>query len=267
MRSAMGTLPVPRRAELSEEMQLLFLQEAAYSGGSFAQADLESAAGRVQTYVQVGLSGLAVGDAETAAKLLADQRLRTLMESGARHVERMRQVALRLRPWHEILDPGQVRLLESLVRPRVGVDAAGQGQPVLFLQPLPKSRERGAIPLEAIPSQLEAIGASVNLARAVGKDQVVRQMADRGTAAVVRLLVVAALLYRRWEADLVETGDVERCRETYLDPATGRFLPTAYQALAEATRDLAVRRKLTPRSTEEIARLLAQALDELAAAA
>jgi hypothetical protein len=253
MRAAMGTLPAPRRAELSEEMQLLFLQEAAYAGGSFAQADLESAAGRVQTYVQMGLSGLAGGDAEAAAKLLADQRLRTLMESGARHVERMRQVALRLLPWREVLDPNQVRLLESLIRPRVGVDAAGQGQPVLFLRPLPKSRETGTLPLEAVPGQLEAIGAWVTLVRAVGKEHVACHLPNRTAADVARLLVVAALLYRRWEADL--------------DPETGCFTPAAYQALAEATRDLALRKKLTPRATEEIVRLLAQTLDELAGGA
>jgi hypothetical protein len=265
MRAALVALPAPRRAELSEELQLLFLQEAAYSGGSFAQADLESAAGRVQTYVQMGLSGLAGGDAETAAELLAGQRLRTLMESGARHVERMRQVALRLLPWREILDPKQLRLLENLVRPRVGIDSAGR--PVLHLRPLPKTRETGAAPLDAIPGQLEAIGAWVMLTRAVGKEQVIRHLPDRDAATVTRLLLVAALLYHRWEADLVEPADTERCRATYRDSDTGRFTPAAYHTLAEALGELALRRKLTPRATEEVARLLARALDELAAGA
>lgn len=267
MRSAMGSLPAPRRAELSEEMQLLFLQEAAYAGGSFAQVDLESAAGRVQTYVQMGLSGLAAGDAGAASRLLSDQRLRTLMESGARHVERMRQVALRLRPWREILDAGQLRLLDSLVRPRVGVDAAGQGQPVLFLLPLPKSREAGKLALDVAPARLEAVGAWITLARAVGREQIARHLPNRDAATVTRLLVVAALLYRRWELDLVEPEDSERCRATYLDRESGRFNPAAYQSLAEATRDLAVRRQFTPRATEEIVRLLARTLDELAAGA
>ena len=42
MRAALQTLPALRQAELSQELQLLFMQEAAYAGGSFAQADLEA---------------------------------------------------------------------------------------------------------------------------------------------------------------------------------------------------------------------------------
>jgi hypothetical protein len=101
----------------------------------------------------------------------------------------------------------------------------------------------------------------------VGKARVARAMVERDVPTVARLLVTAAILYRRWEPDLLEPGDPERCRERYLDPASGHFSAAAFQALAEATRDLAVKRKLTPRATEEIARLLAQTLDELAAAA
>ena len=39
------------------------MQEAAYAGGSFLQTDLERAAGRVQSYVQLDLASLSEGDA------------------------------------------------------------------------------------------------------------------------------------------------------------------------------------------------------------
>ncbi|MCL6650626.1 MAG: hypothetical protein K6U89_20220, partial [Chloroflexi bacterium] len=265
MRSAMGALPAARQAELSQELQLLYLQEAAYAGGSFALADLENAASRVQTYLQMGLSGLAEGETEAASRLLMEQRLRTLMESGARQVERMRQVALRLLPWHEVLDRQQVRLLEGLKHPDVGMDEGGQ--PVLRLPSLPGTRERTSVPLEAVPGQLEAIRAWVTLVKAVGKERVARHMSEQDAPLLARRLVVGAILYRRWEPDLVEPKDLERCRETYLDPATGRFSAAAFRALAEATRDLTVKRKLQPNATEEIARFLAATLDQIAATA
>jgi hypothetical protein len=101
----------------------------------------------------------------------------------------------------------------------------------------------------------------------VGKGRIARQMPERDPAAIARALVVAALLYRRWDPELVEPADLARCRETYRDSATGRFNAAAFQALAEGVRALAEARKLEPRSVEQIARLLARAMDQLAAAA
>src|SRR5262249_7987113 len=157
------------------------------------------AASRVQLYIQLGLAGLADGDPAQAARLLGEQRLRTLMESGARHVERMRQVALRLRPWHEVLDRRQLCLLESLGHPDVHVE--GNGQPMLRLgrtQSGPKA-ESGplSLALDAVPAALEEVSAWITLVRAVGKDRIARQMPERDPACVTRTLVVTALLYRR----------------------------------------------------------------------
>src|SRR5262249_51005935 len=179
--------------------QLLFMQEAAYAGGSFAQADLEHAASRVQLYIQLGLAGLADGDPEQAARLLGEQRLRTLMESGARHVERMRQVALRLLPWREVLDRRQLCLLESLEHPDVRLE--GSDQPMLRLrraQSGPKA-EAGplSLALDAVPAALEEVSAWITLVRAAGKDRIARHMPGMDPAAIARALLVAALLYRR----------------------------------------------------------------------
>jgi Family of unknown function (DUF6178) len=269
MQAAVQTLPAPRQAELSQEIQLLFMQEAAYAGGSFAQADLEHAASRVQLYIQLGLAGLADGDPEQAARLLGEQRLRTLMESGARHVERMRQVALRLLPWQEVLDSRQLALLQSLEHPDVRLDEVS-AQPMLRLrrtQGGPKApAEPLSLALEAVPAALEEISAWVMLVRTVGKDRIARQMPGTAPAALTRALVAAALLYRRWDPELVEPADLDRCRETYRDPATGRFNAAAFQSLAEALRALAAARKLDARAVEQVARLLARAMDQLAAA-
>src|SRR6266852_17703 len=135
-------------------MQLLFLQEAAYAGGSFLQADLEHAAGRVQSYIQLGLAGLSEGDTGQAAQLLSEQRLRTLMESGARQVERLRQVALRLQPWREVLDKSQNLLLDSLEHPDLGIEGEND-RPVLRLRRERRAPAADAIDLETARVELE----------------------------------------------------------------------------------------------------------------
>ena len=265
MRTAAAALPAQRQSELSQEMQLLFLQEAAYAGGSFAQADLERAAERVQSYVQLGLAGLSEGDTGQAAQLLSEQRLRTLMESGARQVERLRQVALRLQPWHEVLDKEQVQLLEGLAHPDLGIEGEND-RPALRLRKAPRGAVLEAIDLETARTRLEAIDGWVALVRAVGKARITRRKADADTGTLTRALIVAAILYRLWDPALVEPADLARFRETYLDPATGRWSPAAYRALAEALQTLAADRKLEPRAVQKIACLLARALDDMTAA-
>jgi hypothetical protein len=265
MRTAAAALPAQRQGELSQEMQLLFLQEAAYAGGSFLQADLEHAAERVQSYIQLGLAGLSEGDTGQAAQLLGKQRLRTLMESGARQVERLRQVALRLQPWREVLDKSQNLLLDRLEHPDLGIEGEND-RPVLRLRRERRAPSADAIDLETARVELEAIDAWIALVRAVGKARVTRHKPDSDTGALTRALVVAAVLYRLWDPALVEPADLERFRSTYLDPATGRWSAAAYRALAEAVRALAAERNLEPRTVGKIARLLSQAMDELAAA-
>jgi hypothetical protein len=263
MRAAVETLPVQRQSELSQEMQLLMMQEASYSGGSFAQEDLEKVAGRVQSYVQLGLAGLSQGDPEQAARLLGEQRLRTLMESGARQVERLRQVALRLLPWREVFDTRQIFLLESLERP--DLVAAEDGRPLLRIRRAWHRAGVESVELEAVHAELETVSAWTTLVRAVGKARLLPRL-DRypNTAALTRALAISAVLYRFWDPLLVGPGDLERFGRTYLDPATGRFNEAAYRSLAEAIRSLAAERKLEPNAVTEIARLLARAMDELA---
>lgn len=262
MRTAAAALPAQRQTELSQEMQLLFLQEAAYAGGSFAREDLERAAERVQSYVQLGLAGLSEGDTGQAAQLLREQRLRTLMESGARQVERLRQVALRLQPWHEVLDKEQVRLLEGLTHPELGIEGEGD-RPVLRLREVPHGAVIEAIDLETARTRLEAIDAWAALVRAVGKARIARRKPDADTGTLTRAMLVAAVQYRLWDPALAEPADLARFRETYLDPATGGWSQAAYRALAEALQALAADRKLEAHVVQKIARLLARALDEL----
>jgi Family of unknown function (DUF6178) len=266
MRAAVETLPALRQAELSQEMQYLFLQEAAYAGGSFAQEDLEKVAGRVQSYVQLGLAGLSEGDPGQAARLLGEQRLRTLMESGARQVERLRQVALRLQPWHEVLDQRQVFLLASLERP--DLMAAEDGRPLLRIRRAGHKAAVASVELEAVHAELETVSAWITLVRAVGKAKIAPRMARYpNTASLTRSLTAAAIMYRFWDPLLVDAGDLERFCETYRDAATGRPNEAAYRALAEAIRTLATERKLAPAAVTDVARVLARAMDELAAGA
>jgi uncharacterized protein DUF6178 len=265
MRTAAAALPAQRQSELSQEMQLLFLQEAAYAGGSFAQEDLERAAERVQSYVQLGLAGLSEGDTGQAAQLLGEQRLRTLMESGARQVERLRQVALRLQPWHEVLDKDQIRMLEGIVHPDLGIEGESD-RPVLRLRKAPHAAVIEAIDLETARTRLEAIDTWIALVRAVGKARITRRTPDAGTGTLTRALIVAAVLYRLWDPALAEPADLARFRQTYLDTTTGRWNQAAYRALAEALQTLAADRKLEPAAVQKIARLLARALDDMAAA-
>jgi hypothetical protein len=264
MRTAAAALPAQRQSELSQEMQLLFLQEAAYAGGSFAQEDLERAAERVQSYVQLGLAGLSEGDTGQAAQLLSEQRLRTLMESGARQVERLRQVALRLQPWHEVLDKDQTRLLEGLAHPDLGIEGESD-RPVLRLRKARHTTVIESIDLETARTRLEAIDAWIALVRAVGKARITRRKPDADTGTLTRALVVAAVQYRLWDPALIEPADLARFRETYQGPTTGRWSPAAYRALAEALQTLAAERKLEALTVQKIARLLAHALDALAA--
>lgn len=263
MRAAAAELPARRQNELSQEMQLLFLQEAAYAGGSFLQADLEHAAGRVQSYIQLGLAGLSEGDTGQAAQLLSEQRLRTLMESGARQVERLRQIALRLQPWRELLDKEQIRLLTSLEHPDIGVEGEND-RPVLRLRRAARGPAVGSLDLETARTQLEAIDAWIALVRAVGKARIARRKADTDTATLTRDLIIAAVMYRLWDPALVEPADRERFRATYWDATAGRWSPAAYRALAEAVRALAAERSLQPEAIEKIALLLSRAMDEMA---
>jgi hypothetical protein len=266
LRAAASSLPAQRQSELSQELQLLFLQEAAYAGGSFLQADLEKAAGRVQSYVQLGLAGLSEGDAEQAAQLLGEQRLRTLMESGARQVERLRQVALRLLPWHEVLDKRQLRLLQSLEHPDMGVEPE-TNRPVLRLPAAKRGAAPEAMDLEAVRTELEGVADWISLVRAVGKARIARRMESKEVTApeLTRSLAVAAILYRHWDSALVEATDLDRFRQTYWDPDAARFNPTAFRALAEALRTLAAERNLNAADLQGTARLLARAMDELSA--
>jgi hypothetical protein len=267
MRAAASSLPAQRQSELSQELQLLFLQEAAYAGGSFLQADLEKAAGRVQSYLQLGLAGLSDGDADQAAQLLGEQRLRTLMESGARQVERLRQVALRLLPWREVLDKRQLRLLQSLEHPDMGVEPE-TNRPVLRLPAAKRGAAPAALDLEVVRAELQGVADWISLVRTVGKTRIARRMEGKEVDAptLTRALAVAAILYRHWDPALVEPGDEDRFRQTYLDEATARFNPAAFRALAEALRTLAAERKLDPADLQAAARLLARAMDELATA-
>ena len=90
----------------------------------------------------LGLQAESGARPEREAAVLAARPLHKVSQSGARVVERVRQVALRLQPLREILSGEQRALVRSIVRPRLTVGE--DGRPRLFLLPggdLPEDAE------------------------------------------------------------------------------------------------------------------------------
>jgi hypothetical protein len=157
------------------------------------------------------------------------------MELGARRVERLRQVALRLRPLRAVLDAEQQALVESLVLPQVTLDAEGQPALARWADGIPDGPPRPPLlpmtsgtpllSLEEAQDQLEKVAAWAGIARALALR---RTEAALQAAGSVELLLAAvdlgAVLYGRIELGLAELDDLPRFAARYL---TKRGQPNA----------------------------------------
>jgi hypothetical protein len=223
-----SNLPDQRRSQLANELQALYVRQAVAEGGSFLLNDLQRSARSVEAYVLLGLRAESGGRAD--AETLEGRPLNKLAHSGARLVEALRQVALRLQPLGRILDTEGRALVESLVKPRLTLDAAGE--PRLQLRP------GGSLPeyadLETAGSMLQRLVAWSDLGRGLGLDRTAEALVEAGSlAALQELLAVGAVLFGRLELGLAEAADRRRFAARYVGPEH-TLQPSADEGLRKA---------------------------------
>ena len=204
---ATAGLSAARKAVLEEQLKTL-LRDEIVATASFATADMQRAAGRVLFYLRAGLEsfGPTLGDATQA---LETRQLADISAIGTRLAESYRQKALSYSGMRDWLDAKQKQILDAMRLPEAGVDPETR-EPVLYLAARPKQDRADwtATPLPEVQSRLADIGAWGPLARAAF-GTVERMHLIYGTNRTrtwdeaVRRTVLALVLYRRWEPELI----------------------------------------------------------------
>ena len=204
---ATAGLSAARKAVLEEQLKTL-LRDEIVATASFATADMQRAAGRVLFYLRAGLEsfGPTLGDATQA---LETKQLADISAIGTRLAESYRQKALSYAGMRDWLDAKQKQLLEALRLPEAGVDPETR-EPVLYLAARPKQdrADWNPTPLPEIQTRLADIGAWGPLARAAfGTAERMHLIygtnRTRTWDEAVRRTVLALVLYRRWEPELI----------------------------------------------------------------
>lgn len=204
---ATSGLTPARKAVLEEQLKTL-LRDEIVATASFAQADMQRAAGRVLFYLRAGLEsfGPTLGDASRA---LETRPLSEISLLGARVAEGFRQRSLGQAGLRELLDARQRQFLDALRQPEAGVHPETR-EPVLFLAGRAK-QERGEwrpTPLAEVTARLDDIAAWGPLARAAfGTPErlhlIYGTLKTRTWEEAARRTVLALVLYHRWEPELV----------------------------------------------------------------
>lgn len=235
--SAARMLTPVRRQALEQEMERAFRDEVVAGGGSLAERDLERAAARLQAYVRLGLQGVPE-QPERVAEVVEKVPLRALIERGAIAMERLRQIALRLQPFQEVLDARQRDLMQALVRPQPTMDA-DSGSPALFVAAVDRRRRPEAVPLDRIQEQLAAVSTWVAVARVLGLRSLTGKLAEapNGSQAVLAALAVSLLTYGRWDPQALESGTLREFRARHFDRQGGRWLPGTEETLRQRVRE------------------------------
>ena len=198
----------PARKAILEDQLKTLLRNEIVATASFAQSDMQRAAGRVLFYLRAGLEsfGPTLGDATQA---LEAQSLNEISAIGARLAEGYRQRALALSGLRDFLDARQKQFLEAMKQPEAGINPETR-EPVLYLATKAKQErpEWHPTPLSEVQTRLSDAGAWGVLARAAfGTAE--RLHLIYGTAKTrtwdeaARRTVLALVLYRRWEPELV----------------------------------------------------------------
>jgi hypothetical protein len=263
-RVAAGLAPAQRR-RVEAELQELFVRQAIAEGGSFLMSDLLRTARGVQAYLLLGLRAEAGSGSEAA--VLAARPLHKIAQNGARVVEALRQVALRLQPVSRVLDASQQAVLTSIIRPRLTLSAAGE--PRLLL--LPGAGLPDDLSLPEAGDRARGIAAWVDTARALGLDRTEQALkgliaglgpgrAGRAAAVLAEELALGAVLFGKVSLGLTEPRDRERFAREYADEAGPT--PAARKALRRAVEEWAAGRGLPP---ETALGVLEPALDGLTA--
>ena len=202
----------PARKALLEDQLKTLLRDEIVATASFAQADMQRAAGRVLFYLRAGLEsfGPTLGEATAA---LETRGLPEISAIGARLAEGYRQRALGLLGLRDWLDGRQRQFLESMKLPEAGINAESR-EPVLYLAARPKQdrTEWTPTPLSEIVSRLDDIAAWGPLARAAfgtadRMHLIYTTLKTRTWDEALRRTVLALTLYRRWEPELIRPAE------------------------------------------------------------
>lgn len=204
---ATAGLSAARKAVLEEQLKML-LRDEIVATASFATADMQRAAGRVLFYLRAGLEsfGPTLGDATQA---LETHQLSEISAIGTRLAESYRQKALSFAGLRDWLDARQKQFLDSMRLPEAGVDPETR-EPVLYLAARPKQdrAEWTPTPLAEVQTRLADIGAWGPLSRAAfgsveRMHTIYGSNRTRTWDEALRRTVLALVLYRRWEPELI----------------------------------------------------------------
>ncbi|MBV9850532.1 MAG: hypothetical protein JO250_12740 [Armatimonadetes bacterium] len=200
-----------RKEQLEDQLKNLLRAEIV-STGSFAQAEMERAAGRVLFYLRVGLESFGPS-VEDAARALETRHLNEISALGARAAEEYRQRSLSLSGLRDWLDGRQRQFLDALKQPEAGVHPQTR-EPVLWLAGRPRQprAEWHPTPLAEVTARLGDAAAWGALARAAfGTPErmhtIFATAKTRTWDEALRRTVVALALYRRWEPELVRPAE------------------------------------------------------------
>ena len=127
---ATAGLTSARKALLEDQLKNLLRSEIVATG-SFAQADMARAAGRVLFYLRVGLESFGPS-VEDATRALETRHLNEISAIGARVAEEYRQRSLGLSGLRDWLDGRQRQFLDALKQPEAGLHPQTR-EPVLWL--------------------------------------------------------------------------------------------------------------------------------------
>lgn len=208
---ATAGLGASRKAILEDQLKVL-LRDEIVATASFATADMQRAAGRVLFYLRAGLEsfGPTLGDATHA---LDTRPLSEISAIGARLAESYRQRALALSGLRDWLDVRQRQFLDAMKQPEAGVDAQTR-EPVLYLADRAKQErpEWPPTPLSEVVARLDDIAGWGPLARAAfGSADRMHTIYTTSKARTwdeaLRRTVLALVLYRRWEPELIRPAE------------------------------------------------------------
>ncbi len=234
---ATAQLPVDRRDQLEAELKDLLRREI-LATGSFSQADLLRAAGRLLFQIRAGLLQSGADTPDAAAQILISKTFADVVLLGARAAERYRQRALQLAGVRDWLDRNQRQLLNGMNTLEPGMDPE-TGEPSLYLASRPGQPrdEWSPTPLRDVDEQLDDIQSWSALARAAfGTPARVQSIfaASKTRTAVeaVRRTVIALCLYRRWEPELVNPPEDLPAFKAEFTDNLGRLDPAREVVLA-----------------------------------
>ncbi len=252
----MGLHPEAARIAL-DELHVLYVRQAIAEGGSFLLDDLRNVIAQRDAYILLGLHAAGGTDATTRRALLTRVSIPRLERAGAQVLDKLRQGAIRLYPFLEILSPEQKSVVRSLYRPRVSVSPTG----------VPCIR---MIPTGAIPEAVDADTAASFLLDVAGWASTAFALGISNTAAgILRLgsverlleeLALGCVTYSRLEIGLAEAGDFARFQRQFR-LRTGQPTVAARRILRSTVREWAADRGIPP---ETVLTLLDAALDRLA---